>query len=171
MERRINKKIENYISDFKDKVKERATELGLTTDTNISQLVQYIYDYERLTLNKEDFMKRKRVKNVVHLSDRCCATRANEEQCTRRRKDDTTEYCGTHLKGTPHGVCNFEEDVKPQGHKTEVWLQDIQGIVYYIDKTFNVYQPEDIMSGKVNPKVIAKYVKVGEFYSIPEFNL
>ena len=40
MERRINKKIENYISDFKDKVKERATELGLTTDTNISQLVQ-----------------------------------------------------------------------------------------------------------------------------------
>jgi hypothetical protein len=171
MERRINKKIENYISDFKDKVKERATELGLTTDTNISQLVQYIYDYERLALNKEDFMKRKRVKNVVHLSDRCCAKRANEEQCTRRRKDDTTEYCGTHLKGTPHGVCNFEEDVKPQGHKTEVWLQDIQGIVYYIDKTFNVYQPEDIMGGKVNPKVIAKYVKVGEFYSIPEFNL
>ena len=171
MERRINKTIENYISTFKDKVKEKAGVIGLSTDPNLSQLVQFIYDYDRLILTKDDFMKRKRVKNVVHLSDRCCSKRANGEQCTRRRKDATTEYCGTHLKGTPHGICNFEDNMKPQGHKIEVWLQDFQGIVYYIDKTFNVYQPEDIMSGIVNPKVIAKYTKVGENYSIPEFNL
>jgi hypothetical protein len=171
MERRINKKIEDYISEFKDNVKQKASELGLTTDNSLSQLVQYIYDYDRLVLTKDDFIKRKRVKNVVHLSDRCCAKRASGEQCTRRRKDTTTEYCGTHLKGTPHGVCDVEEDTKPKGHKIEVWLQDIQGIVYYIDKSFNVYQPEDIMSGTVNPKVIAKYVKVGDVYSIPEFNV
>lgn len=171
MERRINKKIENYISDFKDNIKEQASELGLTTNSNLSQLVQYIYDYERLSLTKEDFMKRKRVKNVVHLSDRCCAKRASGEQCTRRRKDTTTEYCGTHLKGTPHGICDLEEDVKPKGHKIEVWAQDIQGIVYYIDKNNNVYQAEDIMYGKVNPKIIAKYVKVADIYSIPEFNI
>lgn len=171
MERRINKKIDNYISDFKDNVKSKATELGLTTDTNSSQLIQYIYDYERFSLTKDDFIKRKRVKNVVHLSDRCCAKRANGEQCTRRRKDTLTEYCGTHLKGRPHGVCEVEEDSKQKGQKIEVWLQDIQGIVYYIDKGFNVYQPEDIMTGIVNPKVIAKYVKVGDVYSIPEFNL
>jgi len=171
MERRINKKIEDYISEFKDNVKQKASELGLTTDNSLSQLVQYIYDYDRLVLTKDDFIKRKRVKNVVHLSDRCCAKRASGEQCTRRRKDTTTEYCGTHLKGTPHGVCDVEEDTKPKGHKIEVWLQDIQGIVYYIDKSFNVYQPEDIMSGTVNPKVIAKYVKVGDVYSIPEFNM
>ena len=171
MERRINKKIEDYISEVKDNVKQKASELGLTTDNSLSQLVQYIYDYDRLVLTKDDFIKRKRVKNVVHLSDRCCAKRANGEQCTRRRKDTTTEYCGTHLKGTPHGFCDIEEDTKPKGHKIEVWLQDIQGIVYYIDKSFNVYQPEDIMSGTVNPKVIAKYVKVGDVYSIPEFNM
>ncbi len=171
MERRINKKIEDYIFEFKDNVKQKASELGLTTDNELSQLVQYIYDYERMTLTKDDFIKRKRVKNVVHLSDRCCAKRANGEQCTRRRRDTITEYCGTHLKGTPHGVCDVEEDTKPKGQKIEVWLQDIQGIVYYIDKSFNVYQPEDIMSGNVNPKVIAKYVKVGDVYSIPEFNI
>ena len=125
MERRINKKIENYISDFKEKVKEKASEMGLSTDPKLSQLVQYIYDYDRLTLTKDDFMKRKRVKNIVHLYDRCCAKRANGEQCTRRRKDTTTEYCGTHLKGTPHGVCDLEEDIKPQGQKIEVWIQDI----------------------------------------------
>ena len=171
MEKRINRRIESYISEFKDKVKDKATELGLTTDPNLSQLVQYIYDYERLTLTKEDFMKRKRVKNVVHLSDRCCAKRASGEQCTRRRKDATTEFCGTHLKGTPHGICDLEHDDKPQGHKIEVWAQDIQGIIYYIDASNNVYQAEDIMYGKVNPKVIAKYIKVADVYTIPEFNL
>jgi hypothetical protein len=165
MERRINKKIDNYLSEFKENVKEKALELG-SNETSLHQLVQYIYDYERFSLVKEDFMKRKRVKNIVHLSDRCCAKRANGEQCTRRRKDETTEFCGTHLKGTPHGICDQEEETKPEGHKIEVWAQDIQGIIYYIDKAFNVYQVEDIMQSKVNPKVIAKYVKVGETYMI-----
>jgi hypothetical protein len=171
MEKRINKRIETYISEFKDNVKDKATELGLTSDTILTQLVQYIYDYERLSLTKEDFMKRKRVKNVVHLSDRCCAKRASGEQCTRRRKDTTTEFCGTHLKGTPHGICDLEHDDKPQGHKIEVWAQDIQGIIYYIDSSGNVYQAEDIMFGKNNPKVIAKYIKVADIYTIPEFNI
>jgi len=171
MEKRINKKIENYISELKDNVKIKATELGLTNELKLSQLVQFIYDYDRLSLSKEDFMKRKRVKNVVYLADRCCAKRANGEQCTRRRKDTTVEYCGTHLKGTPHGICDLEEDTKTQGKKIEVWAQDIQGIIYYIDKIGNVYQAEDIMYGKTNPKVIARYIKNDELYSIPEFNI
>lgn len=171
MERRINKKIENYILEFKDSIKQKANELGLTTDATSNQLIQYIYDYERLVLGKEDFIKRKRVKNIVHLSDRCCAKRASGEQCTRRRKDQNSEYCGTHLKGTPHGICDIEEEVKPQGQKIEVWAQDIQGIIYYLDKNYNVYQVEDIIQNKINPKIIAKYVKIGETYMIPEFNI
>jgi hypothetical protein len=170
MERRINKKIESYITELKDSVRSKADQLGLATDPNLSQLVQYIYDYDRLVLCKEDFLKRKRVKNVVHLSDRCCAKRASGEQCTRRKKTDC-EYCGTHMKGTPHGVCANDEDDKPVGQKVEVWAQEIQGIIYYIDKTSNVYQVEDIIANKVNPKVIAKYAKNGEIYSIPEFNI
>jgi len=170
MERRINKKIESYITAFKEDVKERAEELGLTNNNSLSSLVKFVYDYDRLVLVKEDFMKRKRVKNSVHLADRCCAKRANCEQCTRRRKEGS-EYCGTHLKGTPHGICKLDENEKPQGQKIEVWVQDIQGIVYYIDKNNNVYQTEDIYTNKSNPKVIAKYVKDGDNYSIPEFNI
>ena len=171
MERRINKKIEGYITDLKDNIKLKADQLGLATDLNMVQLVQYVYDYDRLVLGKDDFVKRKRVKNVVHLSDRCCAKRANGEQCTRRKKDENSEYCGTHIKGTPHGICNNEETEKPVGQKVEVWAQDIHGIIYYIDKLYNVYQAEDIIVNKLNPKVIAKYVKIGENYSIPEFNI
>ena len=170
MERRINKKIEAYITNLKDDIKLKADQLGLANDLNLSQLVQYIYDYDRLVLSKEDFLKRKRVKNVVHLSDRCCAKRASGEQCTRRKKTDC-EYCGTHMKGTPHGICANEDDDKPVGQKVEVWAQEIQGIIYYIDKIGNVYQVEDIIVNKINPKVIAKYVKNGEQYSIPEFNI
>ncbi len=169
MERRINKRIDTYITDFKDDIRAKAETLGLVNDLNMSQLVQYVYDYNRLCLTKEDFMKRKRVKNAVNLNDRCCAKRASEEQCTRRKKEGY-EYCGTHLKGTPHGICDKDDVIdKQQGQKVEVWVQDIQGIVYYIDKNYNVYQAEDIIVNKQNPKIIAKYIKNGDNYFIPEF--
>ena len=102
------------------------------------------------------------------MSERCCAKRANGEQCTRKRKDIDSEFCGTHLKGTPHGICDLKQE-KSQGQKIEVWAQDIQGIMYYIDKDLNVYQTEDIIQSKVNPKIIAKCVKVDEKYLIPKF--
>ena len=170
MERRINKRIEAYVTAFKDDLREKLTSVDLTNETTKNQVIQYIYDYDRLTLGKDDFMKRKRVKNVVPFFDRCCAKRANGEQCTRRKKEEDG-YCGTHLKGTPHGVIDAGDEVKDQTQKVEVWAQDIQGIVYYIDKTGNVYQAEDIVSNKQNPKIIAKYLKTGEVYSIPQFGI
>jgi hypothetical protein len=171
MERRLNKKVELYISTFKDNICEKATQLGLNNDINYTQLLQFIYDYDRLAFNKEDFQKRKRIKNFVPIYDRCCAKRANDEQCTRRRKEGS-EYCGTHMKGTPHGILDFQnETTKVSTHKVEVWAQDIQGIVYYIDKFNNVYDTSDIIKNLINPKIIAKYIKTGENYSIPEFNI
>jgi hypothetical protein len=170
MERRLNKKLESYITSFKDNIRDKATQMGMTYDEKVNQLLQYVYDYERLMFLSEDFQKRKRVKNFVPIYDRCCAKRASNEQCTRRKKEGS-EYCGTHLKGTPHGIVDTQNDQKNTTHKVEVYAQDIQGIVYYIDKNNNVYQAEDIAMNKVNPKIIAKYVKIGDVYSIPEFNI
>jgi hypothetical protein len=170
MEKRLNKKVETYITVFKDNIREKATQLGLTNDVKSTQLLQYIYDYDRLSFGKEDFQKRKRVKNFVPVYDRCCAKRANNEQCTRRKKEGS-EYCGTHMKGTPHGTMESPDEPKMNTTKIEVWAQDIHGIVYYIDKFNNVYETADIIKNQVNPKIIAKYVKNGENYSIPEFNI
>ena len=170
MEKRLNKKLELWITGFKDNIREKASQIGISKNDQTNQLIQYIYDYDRLSFGKEDFQKRKRVKNVVPFFDRCCAKRANNEQCTRRKKDDI-EYCGTHMKGTPHGVIDNQSESKPNTQKIEVWAQDIQGIIYYIDKSFNVYQAEDIIVNKLNPKIIAKYIKNGDIYSIPEFNI
>jgi hypothetical protein len=170
MERRLNKKLESYVASFKDSIRDKATQMGMTSDEKVNKLLQYIYDYERFVFLKEDFQKRKRVKNFVPIYDRCCAKRASNEQCTRRKKEGS-EYCGTHLKGTPHGIVDTQNEQKNSTQKVEVYAQDIQGIVYYIDKNNNVYQAEDITMNKVNPKIIAKYLKIGEVYSIPEFNI
>jgi hypothetical protein len=170
MEKRINKRIEVFVSQLKEDVKEKVTQMGLTKNEDINKILQFIYDYERLELKKDDFMKRKRVKNAVNLFDRCCAKRASGEQCTRRKKDEN-EYCGTHLKGTPHGIVSGNDENKVTTQKVEVWAQDIQGIIYYIDNKMNVYQTEDIIVNKLNPKIIAKYIKNGDIYSIPEFGL
>ena len=170
MEKRLNKKTEQYITNFKDNIRDKVQQMGFSKDDKMNQLLQYVYDYERLSFEKEDFQKRKRVKNFVPVFDRCCAKRATCEQCTRRKKEGN-EYCGTHMKGTPHGIIDNQEDTKITTQKIEVWAQDIQGIIYYIDKSNNVYKAEDIIVNKMNPKIIAKYIKNGDVYSIPEFNI
>ena len=172
MEKRISKKVESYISTFKDSIRNKSSELGIMSNEQVNQLLQFVYDYEQIQLKKDDFLKRKRVKNVVPHFDRCCAKRANGEQCTRKKKEEC-DYCGTHLKGTPHGILSQEdgETTSNSVQKIEVWVQDIQGIVYYIDKTGNVYQAEDIASNRPNPKIIAKYVLNGDVYSIPAFGI
>lgn len=170
MEKKLNKKIELYVSNLKDDVRNKIVDLKFEEKTLINDLLEYIYEYPRLMLQKEDFVKRKRLKNSIPLLNRCNALRANGEQCTRRRRDDC-EFCGTHFKGTPHGLVMCAESKPETQKKMEVTAADIRGIVYYIDKYGNVYNTEDILQGKENPAIIAKYTKKGDTLSIPEFQL
>jgi hypothetical protein len=55
-----------------------------------------------------------------------------------------------------------------KSYKVDVFTQDIHGIAYFMDKHNNVYKPEDIVSNKINPKIIAKYIVNDGIYSIPE---
>ena len=162
MERRISKKVNDYIHNFKNEIAEK---IKVMNSTDSSEIMNFIYQYNNFELTKEDFMKRKRVKNMVPVYERCCAKRASGQQCTRRKKDDS-QYCGTHSKGTPHGVMNENETVSSVT-KVEVSAIDIKGIVYYLDNEGNVYDTEDIIANKKNPRIIAKYEKNGEEYSIP----
>lgn len=167
MEKRINNKTRAYLQDFKNNIK---TLVDSTSDLNDSegknQLLAYIFDYQPLEFSKLDFQKRKRVKNIVPYHDRCRALRANKQQCTRRKKNDSTCFCGTHIKGIPHGQVD-EVTEKPTHTKRVVRAQDIKGIIYYIDDHSNVYDPNDIMNNTVDPKIIAKYVVNDGDYSIP----
>ena len=172
MEKRINKKIETYVTTFKDNIRNKITELDFNEKIKINELIEFVYEYNRFSLAKEDLSKRKRIKNSIPSNNRCNAKRANGEQCTRRRKDDC-EFCGTHSKGTPNGLIQDNENSGniAINHKMEVFAEEIKGIVYYIDNNSNVYNTEDILSEKINPRIIAKYVKDDNKYTIPEFGL
>lgn len=198
MERKINKKIDEAFTNYKQEIKTgivgaitainckidqnnlnvSSTEMKQTIQTELMNLLQELYDQPVLKLDKTDFQKRKRVKNVVPLHDRCIACRASGEQCTRRRKGES-EYCGTHIKGTPHGIISKEkQDSEPKAmiKKISVWAQDIKGIIYYIDDNSNVYETSAILQGTDNPKIIAKYQKSLDdegnvAYAIPSFGI
>ena len=157
MDRKLNKLIADYVGDFKKDIKEKALELEFG-DQKIQELVEYVYNYDRLILSKEDVSKRKRVKNTIPNTNRCHAKRANAEQCTRKQKEGHT-FCGTHVKGTPHGVINNNNNPdNPESYVIgEVIAEDINGIVYYLDKNGNVFSTEDVLQGKPNPTVISQY--------------
>ena len=163
MERKIQNLIDNSFQEFKNdiisKLKSNNSEIMIT-----DELINYISCYECIKLKHDDFKKRKRIKNNVPLYDRCCALRADGQQCT-RKKHETSKFCGTHIKGTPNGILNNEDNLTTT-KKIEIRTQDINGIVYYIDNDNNVYDPCDILKNNNNPKIIATYVLNNETYII-----
>ena len=137
------------------------TTAGTTIDQLCKQLTKFVYEYEKLKLTKEDFMKRKRVKNMVPIQQRCLAKRANGEQCTRKKKEGC-DYCGTHTKGVPCSIMDDENDgdkPKLNQQSVNIWVQNIKGIEYFIDGSQNVYKHEDVINNSTNPRIIAKYSK------------
>ena len=168
MEKRLNVKLEKFLIQMKDDVRIKISELyPEEKPKEINELMEYVYEYERITFDKDDFVKRKRVKNSIPNNNRCAAKRANGEQCTRRRREDC-EFCGTHYKGSPHGRMS---DHIPANHtkQLEIFAEDISGIIYYMDKQNNVYKITDILEGKNDPSMIGKYTKHGSEYKIMLF--
>jgi len=167
MEKRFTQKVEDYISNLVDGIQKKINASEMPEGAK-KDILDYIQSYEKLNIDKSDFLKRKRQQVVVPVCMRCISKRSNGEQCSRRKKDGC-DFCGTHFKGSPYGT--FEQENAVTMTKVEVWAQDICGILYYIDNEMNVYKTEDIVNNKPNPTVIAKYEKHGEMYSIPTFHI
>jgi len=163
MEARIQNKIDAHLRAFKLAIQDRLRDKNIRLVNSSGEdytldFLQTIFDFEGLQLEKEDFQRRRRVKNQVPKTERCCAKRANGEQCTRRRLD--SQFCGTHKKGAPHGVVSEDQGQSSATiDKVEIWMQDFNGINYFVDKHHNVYSPEDIVANNVNPAVIGRWSK------------
>lgn len=161
MEKRIITKVSQNTYEYKQVIINEILRVK-NTEWSLDDLVQFIYKQDPTPLDKGDFIKRKRAKNCVPMEDRCVAKRANNDQCTRRKKD-LCLYCGTHSKGVPHGIITEDES---RYSKKNVWAEDIHGIIYYIDADHLIYKTEDIMKNLVNPTIIGKWSKVGDTYMI-----
>jgi|TARA_B110000503_G_scaffold124985_1_gene192094 hypothetical protein len=163
MERAIKQKIDTFSLELKNSIKEWLTDRNvIDKDGNdVSRdFIQYIFDYETLVLEPDDFKKRKRIKNQIPNYDRCCALRSNYERCTRKKKKDCN-FCGTHNKGTPYGTI---DDIGKLNKVTKItiWLEEINGIHQYIDENHNVYSTEDMNSSINPPRVISNWIKDSE---------
>lgn len=167
MERRISKKVDDYLSSFKQDIKNLIIEHNLHHSDNGKMLLQSILDKPNLSFTPEDFIKRQRAKNTVSILERCSAKRANGELCSRKKKKGSI-FCGTHCKGTPYGsidnpndhinlsdnILNIHPNPTPPQLKINIFTIDIDGIIYYIDDNHNAYSMEDILLNKNNPQII-----------------
>ena len=161
MEKNIRSKIINYEGEFKDNLKKwlldnDASIICGNTSDRTNEFIQHLSDFPRLDLTTQDFQKRKRIKTNVPDYNRCIAMKCNGERCSRKQKHSETQFCGTHLKGAPHGTFTSNQEINKK-KQVNLWLQEINGIARYIDDNNNIYSTQDIID-KVNPpKIIGKY--------------
>ena len=182
MEKRVAKKVDEYITNFKQEIKQLILHYNIHDAENGKLLLQSILDKPNISLTPEDFVKRQRAKNIVNIQDRCTAKRANGELCSRKKKKEQP-FCGTHCKGIPYGCINDLSELSlnlchlSTSHnntqnnslkKINIYTIDINGIIYYIDDNRNTYSMEDIMNSKVNPQIIGYITENNTF--IPSSN-
>lgn len=154
MDIKINKKIENYIDNYRKHI------LNSLSDevVGVNDVEAILNNYGILKITKEDLNKKTRLKNNVNLEDRCQALRANNSQCTRRKQKNSC-FCGTHIKGTPYGKISENDNlVKTIKEEINIYTKEIKGITYYIDDSGNIYSSEEILSNTDNPSVIGHYL-------------
>lgn len=149
----MKKNIQNKTNDFFKKFK---NDIKNNKEFDKNQLIQYIFDYPTISFDNDDFKKRKRIKNKIPVCNRCIAIKSSNTQCTRRKKDNS-KFCGTHMKGTPHGTVNNKDTTTVK--KITTHTIDINGIYYYVDDDNNIYDPQDIHKNIKNPKIIDKFIQ------------
>lgn len=153
MENRIKKKVSLYLNNLKDDIikeissKVTMSDIDLLQNDSLQYIVNYINMYPKIVFENEDFSKRKRIKNHIPEYDRCCAKRADGTQCTRRKKSDD-KYCGTHLKGIPHGEINAT--LKLEKRKIELTINTLDGIPHYVDSNGKNYNAEEVLKMDMN---------------------
>lgn len=158
MEKQLNRQIETYLVQFKNDIRQKIAEYDFEEKQKINDLVEFIYEYKRLQLEKEDVVKRKRVKNAIPNANRCIGKLANGNQCTRRKRKDC-DFCGTHVKGIPNGCIQVDACGECNLKSLEVYAREFNGIVYYIDSSNRIYKTEDVLSEKQNPLIIGNIIQ------------
>lgn len=186
METYMNRRIDEYIVGFKNDIKSKMSTLEIINQPNSSEtelekmreFLEFIFEYPKLVLDKKDFVVSKRRSTPMDTNQenrvsvltfpahmQCLAKRSDGIQCTRKKKK-CCDFCGTHAKLDAIQRTSTPESIQ----RMEVSAEDIHGIIYYIDRYNNVYNTEDILEGKENPRIIAKATKhSNNMYMIEEF--
>ena len=158
MNKRIENKIQDYISTFKTDILDiiiQDRNNKINSLETIDKLCELIKTYQDLSITESDF-KKKRSKNTIPACERCNALRANGDQCTRRKKNNSM-FCGTHSKSTPNGIYNIYK-ASDCYEKREIEVVEFKGIPYYSDKQNRIYSHHDILQKIDSPTIIGEFI-------------
>jgi hypothetical protein len=199
MEKLVLAQTDQYLAKFKTDIQRKAIELGFDEKDKMNELLEFIFEYEKIKFEKHVFSKKSKTGDSAEEASNKPPPVPEEEQCMAvrkqggvrctRKKTKGQMYCGTHcgkngalktdvydsLKASTSSE-ESQQDVSNNPKKAskmlEVVAHEIQGIIYYIDKEMNVYNTEDIFKNVNDPRVIAKAVQLGQnLFSIPSLGL
>lgn len=167
MEKNIRTKVNEHSELMKQNLgnwlKDKGAKIILNGEDKSNDFIQYMNDFPDIELKKDDFQKRKRLKNTVPEYNRCIALKCNGERCSRKQQNELVSFCGTHLKGANYGTTTQLNEPK-KTEKIQLWLQDINGMLKYVDKNNNIYCMEDILNSSQEPRIIGKCEIRGDSY-------
>jgi len=105
---------------------------------------------------------------IEKVSETCTAICSNGKKCMRKCCIGI-QFCGTHKPFSEPAVAN---DTKPNTPTCthSVFVEDIDGIAYYMDSYNNVFNAEDILRQSLSPRIIAKYSRNVSGEYLLEFN-
>lgn len=174
MRKHLKNKLDKYMNAFKRDVIEWVVKNQgsdndnsnhiVMNDMNMTNFTQFVNNYESFN---DVTVPVKKTQTGVGI---CNARRADGEQCTRRIqcKNGTNtqglKFCGTHSKGVPYGEIE-NQVVQPVFRRSYVYVENINGIGYYVDDKDNIYKSEDVYRNTNDPQIIATRIKLpsGEY--------
>ena len=123
------------------------------SEEDMKELIRKVKEGEDVDISR--YKKRSRARSAINEKKQCRAKRADGKQCSRARREGE-DYCGTHIKGCPHGRYKTKEEDKAE---LKLSLIEYKGIVYHIDlKKGEVYSTEDILNKSISPKIVGEYI-------------
>lgn len=149
MESKIQTIADTYYDSFKSGLFEKID--NIVSVATADELKTYINNFQKLAFKKEDFYVKKEAP-IIEYKDRCIAKRSDNTQCTRRKKKGC-DLCGTHVKHSPNGIINVNSTNQT---RVDVCVHEVMGIQYYIDGENNVYNTEDVLEERQNPRVVGR---------------
>ena len=141
-------------SNFNNKLTEIIDSIANEYNLDKEKLIsKYIGDVSDICEILDDKKKKRKKNKVLNSEELCMAKKADNHQCTRRRKPNC-DYCGKHLNNLKFGRIDDEEKFNDNSKYIRTLHERIEGEDYLIDDNNILYTFD-----KENPKVLGRKVK------------
>ena len=156
-----NEIISQYLNDFKKHLLMQLKDFHPSSVVaDVENMQRFICNYtdlkiaEPLKLKKDTKKPRKKNINL----QKCWAKLESGCQCKRKQQTHTS-YCKEHINNTSFGIITDNADQTEINNNEKkstmnLFIQNINGIHYFVDEKQNVYKSESILAQNSQPKII-----------------